>query len=360
MTTDWYDAAVYPELRDAPPWVMDEMIAAQPATVEEIVASDASALTLAARGSGPYSVVGCGTSHHAAMGVAEMLREAGVDALARQAFEAALEPQRGGWVLGVSHEGGTPATGDALRAARAAGSATGLVTARPEGEVATHADAVLATPLVDRSWCHTVGYTSPLAAGLAIAGGGATAAAAGAVMRAGAETRPAVAAIAAELAGCDRLLAVGGGADRVTARELTLKIEEACHLPTAMRDIETLLHGHLPAADERTGLVLILADRRAAAARRARAEKMLGACARIGIRCAVLATAPVDPALAPAGVAEVPEAPDLPAAAAALLGAAVPLQLLALELAIARDRNPDLIRREQAAYREAAAIAEGE
>jgi glutamine---fructose-6-phosphate transaminase (isomerizing) len=356
--TDWYDPDVYPELRDAPPWVMDEMIAAQPDVVEAVAASDASALTLAARGPGPHAVVGCGTSHHAAMGVAEMLREAGVDAVARQAFEAALEPQRGGWVLGISHEAGTPATADALRAARAAGSATGLVTARPEGAVATHADAVLATPLVDRSWCHTVGYTSPLAAGLAVAAGGAAGAAAGAAIRAGMESRPAVAAIAAALAGCDRLLAVGGGADRVTARELTLKIEEACHLPTSMRDIETLLHGHLPAAGEGTGLVLILADRRAAAARRARAELMLQACARVGIRCAVLATEPVGEALAPAGQAAVPAAPDQPAAAAALLGAAVPLQLLALELANARDRNPDLIRREQAAYREAAAIAE--
>ena len=47
----------------------------------------------------------------------------------------------------------------------------------------------------------------------------------------------------------------------------------------------------------------------------------------------------------------------LPAAAAALLGAAIPLQLLTLELALARGTNPDLIRREQAPWREAAALA---
>ena len=49
----------------------------------------------------------------------------------------------------------------------------------------------------------------------------------------------------------------------------------------------------------------------------------------------------------------------LPAVAAALLGAAVPLQRLTLELALARGTNPDLIRREQAPYREAAKIVEG-
>jgi len=32
-----------------------------------------------------------------------------------------------------------------------------------------HADAGLATPEVDRSWCHTIGYTSPITAGLALA-----------------------------------------------------------------------------------------------------------------------------------------------------------------------------------------------
>jgi hypothetical protein len=37
----------------------------------------------------------------------------------------------------------------------------------------------------------------------------------------------------------------------------------------------------------------------------------------------------------------------------------VPLQLLTLELAHALGTNPDLIRREQAPYREAARIAEG-
>ena len=288
MTSDWYDPDHFPELREAPPWVMQEMIEAEPALAERIVAggdgADPAALALLARGEGPLAVVGCGTSEHGSLGVAEMLREAGVAAVSRGAFEAYCEPQRGGAVIGVSHEGGTWATVQALQAARAAGSATGLITARPESESTRHADAVLATPFVDRSWCHTVGYLSPLCAGLALAGAAsgapADAAAAGRTVAAGLESRAAAATAAQNLHGCAQLLIVGGGADRTSARELVLKIEEACHLPTAMRDLETLLHGHLPATGPDTGVVLVLCDRRAQdTAHRPRAGGAAGMCA---------------------------------------------------------------------------------
>jgi glutamine---fructose-6-phosphate transaminase (isomerizing) len=367
MTDAWYDPEEFPELRAHPPWVMEDMIASEPDLAARIAAAAEPAaapapLALLCRGDGPLTVVGCGTSQHGALGIAEMLRDAGVEARAREAFEAALEPQRGGGVIAVSHEGGTWATVQALIAARAAGSSTGLVTARPGSEATRHADAVLVTPSVDRSWCHTVGYLSPLTAGLLLAGTASGSpsdpAAVGRLVAEGLGARTAAAAAAANLHRCERLLIVGGGADRTSARELTLKIEEACHLPTAMRDLETVLHGHLPATGPGTGLVLVLADRRARAARTARARVMLAACARVGIACAAIATDPDLAGAAPEGVVPVPEAPELPAAAAALLGAAVPLQLLTLELAHARGTNPDLIRREQAAYREAAQTVE--
>ena len=102
----------------------------------------------------------------------------------------------------------------------------------------------------------------------------------GALVAAGLDSREAAAAAAAKLHDCDQLLIVGSGADRTSARELTLKIEEACHLPTAMRDLETLLHGHLPATGSTTGVVLILTDRRAQEARSHRARIALRACAR--------------------------------------------------------------------------------
>ena len=60
-------------------------------------------------------------------------------------------------------------------------------------------------------------------------------------------------------------------ADRPAGRELVLKLEEASWLPSAFRDLETFLHGHLPSIGASTGLVLILTD---PAARDARAFKI--------------------------------------------------------------------------------------
>jgi glutamine---fructose-6-phosphate transaminase (isomerizing) len=360
---DWYDPQVFPELRDAPPWVMEEMIACQPELLEGIATGvDTAATALTLRGRGPLEVVGCGTSEHAAMGIAGMLSEAGAPAAPRQALEAAAAPSSGGVVLAVSHEAATWATGRAMAAARSAGARVALVTATPDGPLTADADAVLATPARDRSWCHTLGYSSPLAAGLALTSRMGGAPVPGGVVAElvsrGIASRPQAAAAAAQLAGCSRIVAVGSGADRVSARELALKIEEAAHLPTVMRDLETFLHGHLPAEGGSTGLVLIACDRRSGDLITDRARTLLRAAARVGIRCAVISTRGWD-GLAGAGEIAAPATPDLPATAAALLGAAAPLQLLTLELALARGTNPDLIRREQAAYREAAAIVEG-
>jgi fructoselysine-6-P-deglycase FrlB-like protein len=149
---------------------MQEMIEAEPALLERIAtASDTAPLALLLKVSGPLTVVGCGTSEHAALAAAEILTGAGAAAGSRQAYEAALDPQQGGAVLGISHEGGTWATIEALEAARRAGSGTALITARGRSKATEQADAVLVTPMVDRSWCHTVGYTSPIAATLALA-----------------------------------------------------------------------------------------------------------------------------------------------------------------------------------------------
>jgi fructoselysine-6-P-deglycase FrlB-like protein len=366
MVTDdrsWYDPNAFPELRDGPPWVMDEMIAAEPELVEAIVRTcDPDPVAALLRADGRHLVVGCGTSEHAALGIAAQLRDAGVDAVSEQALESRLHPSgAAASVLAVSHEGGTWATEQKVAAARAAGTPTALVTAEPAGSIAPLVDALLVTPLRDRSWCHTVGYLSPLVAGAVLAasisGSGLDAGRLAEPVRRGLEQRAAAAAVAAALAECDRLIVIGSGTDRIAARELTLKVEEACHLPTAMRELETMLHGHLPATGPGTGLVLIDTDPEPGDRRR-RTETMLAACARVGIACAAIASAPVPAELVSAG-AITADRGRLSGAAASLLASAVPLQLLSLELALARDRNPDLIRREQEPYRAAAAIVEG-
>src|SRR3954454_24984436 len=142
-----------PELRAGPPWAMEEMILAEPGLVAPIFASAAAVEAAESiREGGPVVVTGCGTSEHAAMAGAALL---GHGAIARDAFEASLDPQDGGVLIAVSHEGGTAATLAALSAAKRA--RTMLITAK-DGP----ADIVVRTPLVDTSWCHTVGYVSPL------------------------------------------------------------------------------------------------------------------------------------------------------------------------------------------------------
>ena len=141
-----------------------------------------------------------------------------------------------------------------------------------------------------------------------------------------------------------------------------LKVEEASWLPSAMRDLETFLHGHLPSMDGSTGLVLILADREGRADRLMRARQALAAARVLGVRSAAIVARELDedlePSLTPAGRLLVDEAPSLPAPVAALLGTATPLQLLTERLARARGTNPDPIRRDDPLYAEASAAAE--
>jgi fructoselysine-6-P-deglycase FrlB-like protein len=164
------------------------------------------------------------------------------------------------------------------------------------------------------------------------------------------------------IAEASHLLVVGSGVDRVTARELTLKVEEAAYLPSAMRDLETFLHGHLPATGPSTALVLVLTERAGLDARATRGRQALTAAAAVGIRAgAILGASAADRIpgeLTPAGRIVIPDAPGLPAASASLFGAAGPLQLVTLAVAEARGTNPDPIRRDDPAYLRAAELAD--
>lgn len=382
-----------PSPRAEPPFHMTEMIEAEPGFADRLLARlavpDGPAARLAAevrtaseRGR-PILVTGCGTSEHGALATVEILREAlravGLPAAqgrtgtpaAIQAFEASLEDELAGpvgLVIGISHEGGTWATNRALERARSMGARVAIVTASDGSPGARIADIVVATEEMDTSWCHTIGYLSPILAACAIAGHltgrpirprfARIALAAGLADEEVARTEQ----LAARLADVDRLIVLGSGADRPAARELALKVEEGAHLPATMRDLETFLHGHLAGTDQRTGLVLVLTDATPDTATRAkRAADVLRASLEVGIRGGAILSSrhasAIPPALTPAGRLVVPAAPDLPPAIASLLGSAVPLQLLTERLARARGVNPDPIRRDDPAYLRAAETA---
>lgn len=373
-----------PSIRSGPPYHMTDMIAAEPHLARRLLrrlaepdggaAALARAVVETVTAGQPIVVTGCGTSEHAAIGFAEILRDglrraglASTGIVPAQAFEAALDPQPGGLVVGVSHEGGTAATNRALAAARAAGARVALITVTGRSPGGLASDIVVETGEMDASWCHTIGYLSPLLAESAVAGliarqpidpeTAATVVATGALDPTTAEQ------IAARLAARSHLIVVASGADRAAGRELVLKVEEAAWVPSAYRDLETFLHGHIPATSESTGLVLVLADRTARADRVERARGVLAAARVAGIDAGAILAADASTAipadLTPAGRLIVPEAPDLAPPVAALLGTATALQLLTERIARARGTNPDAIRRDDPRYAAAAEAAEG-
>jgi fructoselysine-6-P-deglycase FrlB-like protein len=385
---EWYTDE-FPELRLGPPWLMQEMIAAEPALVDVLLRDPPAATPVAAAAIADalehdraVIVCGCGTSEHAAHGVAALL-SAAVDppraALiqARPALTAALDPAPGVCVA-VSHDGETRATNLALLAAGAASAQTVAITHQAESGVARAAEHVLITPRHDESWCHTVAYVSALAAGAVLAQAiealgspgtlgpfAADPAAARALVQRASASAPA-APVAGRLADRRVVLCAGAGEDHTTARELALKIAEGARLATIGLELETVVHGQL-AGHERADALIIVAftdgPERERLARRA--GDVARAAAAIGMPVAALLSGAYDAALpvelTSAGriVIDLPDSTLLEPRLAGLLAGAGALQTLTLELAHARGINPDLIRREEAAYRNAAHQAEG-
>jgi glucosamine--fructose-6-phosphate aminotransferase (isomerizing) len=244
---------------------------------------------------GRVAVVGCGTSYHAAQTSGN-----GIDAL-----EFVLDPPEVDVLVLVSHEGETPLT---LEAAHAFSGPKWLVTAKPEGPIASICDeVVIATPAVEESYCHTGSYTCAVATLAALRGENVSWLPGAVAERLAAERLPASA--------HERWVIAGAGRDWPTAQEAALKLREGAYLAAEAYLLEELLHGHLAAVDETVRCFVLEGDGRAAA----RAADAVGALHELGC----------DVTLVPTRHAVV----DI-----------VPFQLLTIDLAEARGVDPDLIR----------------
>jgi glucosamine--fructose-6-phosphate aminotransferase (isomerizing) len=191
---------------------------------------------------GKLLFTGCGTSFQAA--------QTGGDAV--QALDLVLEPRRDADLLvAVSHEGTTPMT---LEAVQAWDGPAWVVTGAPESPLAAECDhAVIVTPELEQSWCHTASYTCAVA-GIAALRGDDVSWLADAVTDALKQDvgEPPV----------GRVLVAGAGSGWPTAQEAVLKLREGAHLPAEAHHTEQLLHGHLAAIDE-TVRAYVLDGRRA-------------------------------------------------------------------------------------------------
>ena len=172
---------------------------------------------------------GCGTSFHAAQ----------TGGWAVQALELVLRPREADALVVVSHEGDTPLT---LEAARAFDGPVWLVTGKPDSPLGELADeVVVATPEVEKSWCHTASYTCAVATIAALHGEDVARPARSRRARARAPR-------AGQLARA--LLVAGAGRDWPTAQEAVLKLREGAFVAAEAHETEQLLHGHLAAVDE--------------------------------------------------------------------------------------------------------------
>ena len=372
----WYDPAVYPEIRGGPPWVMEDMIDAQvtlPEALSESLAASAPQLAemlhSAAAVGEPVVVSAVGTSGHSARAVALILNDAmGQSAVAagpaeaRESADQALAPRRKGLCIAISHGGLSKSTVRALAAARVGGARTALITAAGGTPARDLADVVLTTPLRDKSYCHTIGYTAPMLTGFCVASAyreeAFPAAGLGRYLSELLTMRPRALEIGLELGKAERLIAAGSLIDVPTARELALKIAEGAWLPTAMLGVEDTLHGHLVAHDADSALVVVVTGGPNADVAADRAHELLTAARRIGLHTAAIVSPDLKNRIlaadVSAGLLVIPHA-ELPGIVTSLLGGAVALQLLTTGLVHARKTNPDLLRREQAPYREAVA-----
>jgi fructoselysine-6-P-deglycase FrlB-like protein len=251
-----------------------------------------------------------------------------------------------------------------MRGARAAGAKTGLITAVGGTPATDAADVVLQTGMVDRSWCHTVGYLAPIVAAAAISaeirGVDFEPEPLAHLFEAALASNEPFDAVAASIASSEHVLVAGSGADLVAARELALKIDEGAWLPASAYELEDILHGHLVAHGARTALV-VLATASDADPHVSRTESLLRTARRIGLTTALVANtelaARIDGELTSAGRIAV-QTGAVPTALASLVGSGIALQRLTLALAHRLGRNPDLLRREITAYREARKLAD--
>jgi len=209
--------------------------------------------------------IGCGTSFHAAQSGGR----------AMQSLEAVLDPPEADILVCISHEGETELT---LEAARAFPGEVWLVTGKESSPLAElAAEVIVATPELERSWCHTASYTCAVAALDAMHGRDIAWLPAAVEEALASEPKPGLP---------GRVLVTGAGRDWPTAQEAVLKLREGAGVAAEPFETEQLLHGYLAAVGEGTQAYVLEGEGRAAE----RAHELARVLEALGAQVAVLPT----------------------------------------------------------------------
>jgi glucosamine--fructose-6-phosphate aminotransferase (isomerizing) len=299
--------------------------------------------------------VGIGTSYHAALVGAWLLRAAGCDARAMSSFDFACYPESvelasDDAVIVMAHSGVKRFSADSLARAEAAGVtrvSVGSLTAEHAGS-----QQILRTVERERSAAFTASHVAAMTvlAQIATVLGDSRQAAATTAFRAALHALPDQ--IADVLARADdvlpiaregisrRIYAAGAGPNEATALEAVIKVREAAQGWIDGLALEQFLHGPLIAVNADDLVVLVNVPGRASE----RTEQVARVLEGFGARLWLIG----------AGISEVPSARIFPLPAVteliSPLLAVVPVQLLAYHMAALKGIHPDLFRRDEERY----------
>jgi glutamine---fructose-6-phosphate transaminase (isomerizing) len=290
-------------------------------------------------------LTGIGTSFHAALGAAALLRAArpeGAQPIAvpsPQLWSAEAGLSRIAYAIVFSESGETWATLRAQGILRDRRIPQILVSPNPDSSGSLLAEhRLVTTGARESSWTHTVSFTAALTGAAVLAshwGSGR--------LDHGLELLPAAVQEALGLSDEVQQLVrstrrktvfwlLGSGAEEVTVREAALKIREAAGQVAIPVGIEEFLHGTLPAVDRRAGVIAVAATPHELA----RAREALEAARIAGAAPVLLAIG-----------AERRRGRELPIGgvngALGIVPHVVPLQLFAYYRAVAEGRNPDIM-----------------
>jgi glutamine---fructose-6-phosphate transaminase (isomerizing) len=299
--------------------------------------------------------VGIGTSYHAALVGAWLLRAAGTDARAVSSFDFGLYPESADLgpddaVVVMAHSGvKTYSTQSLARAAEAGATriSVGSLTAVHEGS-----EQVLRTVEREKSAAFTASHLAAMTvlAQVATALGESRGSAATRTFRSALEQLPAQVADAlsreddvvpiAQLAATRRVYAAGAGPNEATALEAVIKVREAAQGWIDGLAIEQFLHGPLIAVNA-DDLAVVVNVPGVALERVQAIARVLEA---VGTRLWLIGQGVAG--LTTEGVFALPEVPEL----LSPLLTVVPVQILAYQMAVVRGINPDLFRRDDPRY----------
>jgi glucosamine--fructose-6-phosphate aminotransferase (isomerizing) len=303
-------------------------------------------------------VVGIGTSWHAAMVGAWLLRSAGVDARAVSSFDFALYPDSyrltsDDAVIVMAHTGVKTYSAVSMQRANDVGArvmSVGSVTSEHPGS-----QLVLRTVEREQSAAYTSSHLAAMTvlAQVATLLGEERRADGIAGFRAALEQLPGeiaavlgreaeIAPVATEALARD-VYAIGAGPNEATALELVIKAREAAYAPIDALHAEQYLHGPMVAFNEGNLLAAVAVPGNAY-------ERVAAICAvanGMGGRLWIVGS--LVPATPDATVFALPELPEL----ISPLLAVVPMQMLAYTMAAQRGINPDTFRRDDPRYKAA-------